>query len=325
MHRTEVLHVIQASSPQSLRLTAHGTAASDGGAGIPVCAADGQRIHSSHSKVAILLLLAVTSMAAGASSATLVVCAPGYPGSTAEAQPAMDGLAAAATSAAGWTAGDLAAVYFETEDGGVEQLGHDDAALALVTLPFFLEHREELGLMAQAQAVPSERAASEPWSLVAGVNRFETAADLEGVELVSLAGHSPRFVRGPVLGGWGELPSSVTITFSGAVLSALRKAARGESVALVLDAHQAGALERLPFADKLEVVHRSSPLPVSLLCSVGDHLQPERTAELVAVLFALDQRPDATDALAGVRIDRFVAVDEAALERAIEAFDLVTE
>jgi len=275
--------------------------------------------------MAIALMLLATSTVATATAATLVVCAPGYPGSTAEAQPAMDGLAAATATAAGWSGDDLAAVYFETEAGGVERLAGADAALALVTLPFFLEHRKALGLTPQAQAVPSGRAATEPWSLVAGAARIESAADLEGVELVSLAGHSPRFVRGPVLGGWGELPGSVTITFSGAVLSALRKAARGENVALVLDAHQADALDRLPFADKLEVVHRSPPLPVSLLCSVGAHLQPERTADLVAAFLALDQRPDAAEALAGVRIDSFVPMQREPMDRAIEAFELVAK
>ena len=82
-------------------------------------------------------------------------------------------------------------------------------------------------------------------------------ADLEGYELFSLAGHSPRFVRGLALGDWGEVPESVTITFSGAVLSGLRRAAKGENVALLLDAAQTDALERLPFSDQLEVVRSS--------------------------------------------------------------------
>jgi hypothetical protein len=237
----------------------------------------------------------------------------------------MDHLASATAAAAGWAPDDLAAVYFETEEGGMQRLAQVDSVLALVTLPFFLEHRQELGLTPRAQAVPSERAACEPWSLVAGSEQVETAADLEGVDLVSLAGHSPRFLRGPVLGEWGELPASVTISFSGAVLSALRKASRGEAVALVLDAHQTDSVDRLPFADKLEVVHSSQPLPVSLLCSVGDRMPPQRTAELVDALLALGERPEAAEALAGVRIDSFVAVDQAPLEHAVELFEGVTD
>ncbi len=233
----------------------------------------------------------------------------------------MDGLAEAAAAAAGWSTEELAGVYFETEAGGIEALGMPDAAFALVTLPFFLEHRETGGLTALAQAVPSERGVSEPWTLVAGVGSLASADDLSGWEIRSLAGHSSRFIRGPALGSWGSLPGKLTITFSGAVLSSLRKAARGEKVAVLLDAPQASALERLPFGDKLEVVHRSAPLPVSLLCSVDGRVPEERITAFVAALRELDARPEAAEALAGVRIERFVAVDSEALARAESAFD----
>lgn len=255
-----------------------------------------------------------------ANGLAVVVCAPGYPGSTAEAQPAMDGLAAAITAAAGWDTAAVRAVYFETEEGGVASLQSPDVALMLVTLPFFLEHRAELDLRPRLMAVPSGREPLEPWSLVAGVGSVNEPADLEGYELFSLAGHSPRFVRGPALGDWGEVPESVTITFSGAVLSGLRRAAKGENVALLLDAAQTDALERLPFSDQLEVVRKSQMLPVSIVCSVGDRVAPGRLAEILAVLEGLDDQPKAAEALAGVRLERFVPVDPMVVERAEKAF-----
>lgn len=237
----------------------------------------------------------------------------------------MDGLVAAAAAAAGWSTKELTGVYFETEAGGTEALSRPDAAFALVTLPFFLEHREALKLKPCAQAVEIGRNATESWSLVAGVGALASAADLNGWELRSLAGHSHRFIRGPALGSWGELPENLTITFSGAVLSSLRKAARGEKVAVLLDAPQASALDRLPFADKLEMVHRSAPLPVSLLCSVDGRISEERSTELVAALRGLDARPEAAEALTGVRLERFAAVDSEALIRAETAFDGAVE
>ena len=109
------------------------------------------------------------------------MCAPGYPGSTAEAQPAMDGLAAAITAAAGWDTAAVRAVYFETEEGGVASLQSPDVALMLVTLPFFLEHRVELDLRPQLMAVPSGREPLEPWSLVAGAGSVERTGGPRGV------------------------------------------------------------------------------------------------------------------------------------------------
>lgn len=255
----------------------------------------------------------------------MVVCAPGYPGSTAEAQSAMEGFAMAVTTAAGWDRDDLAAEYFETEEGGMARLASAGVGLGLVTLPFFLEHRDELDLAPEMLAVPTGRQREEPWSLVAGKGTVRSPADLDGWQLVSLAGHSEAFVRGPALGDWGELPSTLTITFSGAVLSSLRKAARGEKIVVLLDAEQAEALPRLPFAGDLEIVHQSPPLPVSVVCSIGDRLDAEEKRQLMEALGGLAGRSDAAEALAGVRLDRFETVDIASLERAESAFDGVNE
>ena len=57
-----------------------------------------------------------------ASLATLVFCAPGYPGGAGDAQPLVDQFAKAAATAAGWPAGSLAAVYDPTEAGGLAKL-----------------------------------------------------------------------------------------------------------------------------------------------------------------------------------------------------------
>jgi hypothetical protein len=160
---------------------------------------------------------------------------------------------------------------------------------------------------------------------VAGAGALGNPSELEGWQLVSLAGHSPRFVRGPVLGDWGDLPEGVDIHQSGAVLSSLRKAARGEPIAVLLDAEQAGALDRLPFAGDLEVRHRSRPLPASVFCAVGDRLEPKKLVEVVTALEELDDRADVEEALAGVRLDRFVPVDADALAMVQIAFDGVGE
>ncbi len=253
---------------------------------------------------------------------TLVVCAPGYPGSTVEAQPAMDALASAAASASGWRADELSAVYYETEEAGLARLAAPDAALALVPLPFWLKHREALQLTPFLEAVPERARASEPWSLVvpAGVS---APADLAGYEIVSVAGYAPGFVRGPALASWGALPRDLKVSFSSAVLTALRKASGGAKVAVLLDGAQAAAMPALPYASKLKVVARSRPWPVSVLCTVGGRITAARLPALVRGLTTLRKRPEGAEALAGVRLARFVAADKKALDAARVAFDRV--
>lgn len=281
--------------------------------------------------IALVGLLGLASLpsspvtAAAGRPVTLVICAPGYPGSTAEAQPAMDTLAATVAAASGWAAGELAAVYFETEQGGLDRLGAADAAVAAVPLPFWLEHRGALKLEPFLQAVQQGGAAAEPWSLVAGAGLITGASGLAGFDIVSLAGYSSRFVRGPALGAWGEVPQGATVSFSAAVLTGLRRASSGSKVALLLDREQAAALPTLPFAAKLEVVTRSAPLPVSVVCLVRGRLPAARLKALSKGLLSLDGTAAGAEALAGVRLERFVDADGAALARAVDAYSRVRE
>ena len=251
---------------------------------------------------------------------TLVVCAPGYPGTTAEAQPTMDGFAAAAAEAAGWKPGSLAVVYHESLKGCVERLGGADAGLALVTLPLYLEERGRLRLTPRLQ-VAIEPGGAETWSLVAKKGLVGSAAALDGWEILGSVGYSPAFVRGPILGSWGAVPLSARIAFAPAPLTALRRAASGEKTAVILDATGAAALPTLPFASDIEVVARSASLPASLLCTVGDRLPARDAGRLIEGLKRLHRTPAGAAILKSIRLLRFEQVDEPSLKSAQLAFE----
>jgi hypothetical protein len=250
---------------------------------------------------------------------TLVVCAPGYPGSTGEASGVMAGFADALAAAAGEPPGALAAEYHETETGGAERLARPDAGLLLAPLPFYLEHEARLRLTARAQAVEQGGEPSEEFSLVAGRGRVAGPKGLDGWEILGTVGYAPRFVRGPLLGSWGELPATARIVFSGAVLSALRRAAAGEKVAVLLDRAQAKELASLPYGRELEVLTRSLPVPAFVVATVGDRVAPSRARSLTQALLGFAARPAGAATLADLRLDRFVPLDEAGLARARRA------
>lgn len=256
-----------------------------------------------------------TQPARAPSAATIVVCAPGYPGSTEQAQPAMDAFAAAAASAAGWNAGTLRAVYDETEEKGLSRLSEKDAAFALVTLPFFLAHGDELKCAPRLQAVQSS-GPDETWSLVAKKGAISKPADLDGWEVTGRAGFFPPFVRGTILGDWGGLPKGARITFASRALPALRRADAGEKVAVVLEGEEASALASLHFAKDLEVVVRSKPAPGNILCSLEGRLDPARGDDLIEGLLNLQKSAAGAEALKGLRMVRFAKVDMKSLAAA---------
>ena len=232
----------------------------------------------------------------------------------------MNAFAAAVAAKAGLPAGALGATYAASEDAGTARLRAPDAAIALVSLPFFLKHHKALALRAELQPVTRGGAAAERWSLVARKGRLPTPAALDGFTILSSAGFAPAFVRGPALGGWGTLPPSVKIIQSAAVLSGLRRAAAGEPVAVLLDAAQTAALPSLPLAAQLEVVAHSPERPAGVVATVDRRLAPARWAKVAAALRELTADPAGNEALAGIRMARFVPLDAKALAAARAAY-----
>ncbi|HEY6050881.1 MAG TPA: hypothetical protein VIZ58_06505 [Thermoanaerobaculia bacterium] len=246
-------------------------------------------------------------------AATLVVCAPGYPGTSAEAQPAMDALARSLAAAAHLPPGSTTSVYEETAAGGLRRLADKEAGLLLATLPFYLDHEQELRLVPRLSAVPRDGEPLQRWTLVAGKDH---PPSLEGYTVQSTAGDSKRFVRAAAPG----LPRQVEIVPAAAVLSALRKAANGEKVAVLLDGEQFAALAKLPFASSLSVVETSPPMPVAVVATVAKRIDVARWTSFESAFKGLAKDPAAREALEGVRMAGFVPLDEAALSRARAAY-----
>jgi hypothetical protein len=113
---------------------------------------------------------------------------------------------------------------------------------------------------------------------------------------------------------------SVDIQPSSAVLSALRRAANGEKVAVLLDGSQAAAMGTLPFAASLSVVGTSAPMPASVLATVGKRIDDPRWKELEGAFLKLAEDRSARNALDGVRIAGFLPLDEQALAAARAAY-----
>jgi hypothetical protein len=217
----------------------------------------------------------------------------------------MDQFASAAAAASGWPAGSLAAVYDPTEDGGLAKLRAPDAVLAFVPYAFFVEHAAELHLTPLVQGEVSDVGSQERWSLVAKAGRVTGPASMAGFTLLSVAGYAPDFVRNTALKGWA-LPPDVKIQATGQVLSALRRVAAGEPVAVLLDQTQAAALPSLPFAAELRTVTQSPQLPVAIIVVVDSRLAAVRAHSLQQGLLKMGQAPRAADSLAPLHLHGFV-------------------
>ncbi len=263
---------------------------------------------SGRASVAAAIALAVAAPARAA-EVVILVAAPGYPGSTAQAQPTMDAFARVVERAAGWPAGRASAVYHEALEPALRMLEGGGVGMLVAPLPFFVEFGSRFGLrpVAQAETVAGARS---PWVLVAGRGAPASPGDLAGRTLWSRAGYAPRFVREVALEGWLGDGKTLEVAFTDRILGVLRRASTGELVAVLLDGEQATALDSLPFRDGLQVLHRSAPLPVSLAC-VAPALDGEAGSELAAALLQLHRDEAARPVLEEMRLSGFVPLDDA--------------
>lgn len=240
-----------------------------------------------------------------AAVATLVFCAPGYPGGAGDAQPFVDQFAAAAVKAAGWPAGSLAAIYDPTDEGSVAKLGSTDAVLAFVPYPFFVQHGAQLHLTPLVQADVVGTGTQQKWTLVAKAGGVAAPAGLAGYTLLSVAGYAPDFVRHSALEAWA-LPGDVKIQATGQILSALRKVANGDHFVALLDQSQASALATLPFGNDLKVVTQSPALPVAIIVVVDSRVPAPRAKALQAALLKMGHGGEGSDVLSQLRLQGFV-------------------
>ncbi|MBI5542632.1 MAG: hypothetical protein HY901_01995 [Deltaproteobacteria bacterium] len=270
--------------------------------------------------LAAFLSSTVALPAVAAEPVALVICAPGYPGSTAEAQPTIDSLAQTMAKAAKWAPAELTGVYYEKQEAGVTRLSQPDVGLALLPLALFLEQQEALKLKARLSAAMKGRAeATERWTLIAKKGSLPDASALEGWEVHSLVGFSPRFIRSVVLSGWGKVPENVKFVQTGRILSAMKKASAGAKVAVLLDSEQAEALAKSPDPE-LVVVHQSAFLPAAILATVGSKVSDTRWKTMGEALPKLGETPEGAKVLESVQKLKFMPLDEKVLVAAQKAF-----
>jgi phosphonate ABC transporter substrate-binding protein len=241
-----------------------------------------------------------------AALATLVFCAPGYPGGAGDGQPFVDQFAKAAVAAAGWKPDSLSAIYDPSDQDSLAKLGNPDSVLAFMPYAFYVQHAAAMHLAPLVQAEMVGVGAQERWTLVGKAGGPVTGpASMTGYTILSVAGYAPEFVKHSALAEW-PLPADVKIEATGQILSALRRVASGEPVLALLDQTQAAALSTLPFAAQLKTLTQSAPLPVALIAVVDARLPDARAKAFQAALIKLNATNGGAEMLASLKLKGFV-------------------
>ena len=234
--------------------------------------------------------------------ATLVFCAPGYPGASGDAQPFVDQFAKAAVAGAGWPSGSLAASYDPSESGGIAKLKDAASVLTFVPYAFYVQYANSLHLTPLAEADVANVGTEERWTLIG--KQSASAQSLSGYTLVSTAGYAPDFIRHAALASV-PLPNDLKIESTGQILSALRRVSAGENVVVLLDQTQAGAMSSLPFAAQLKTLAQSPPVPVALIAVVDNRVPAARAKAMQDGLLKLGTTLNGADTLSQLHLKGF--------------------
>lgn len=270
------------------------------------------------SRIAFVLAAAASLavMVGSIDAATIVFCSPGSPGDTAQAKPAMEQFARAVEKAGGLPASSVSAEYHEAEAAGADALRTAGTLFGVVPVPFFVAHGQELGLEPRLGIVTTT-GQPERYALAVRKGTAAQAADLAGWEVTGAAGYAAGFVRRLFGKEFGLLPEDARVTFTASPLQALRRAAAGEKLAVVLDAAQSASLSNLPFGKDLQILARSEPLPSGLVCALKAPGAggAKTVASILKGLERLPKSAEGSAALLAIRVERFEAIDAARVAR----------
>jgi hypothetical protein len=122
--------------------------------------------------------------------------------------------------------------------------------------------------------------AEKVWYVLAPEGSLASAADLAGKAIQSTAPGGARFVANLILDGAVPL-DALQLHGTAKPLKALRKVARGQAAAAIVDQDAMAALSELPLPVKLVVVAKSRPLPGLTLAAVevGSSKAPEKLVQ----------------------------------------------
>ena len=199
-------------------------------------------------------------------------------------------------------------------DGGVRRqrksdlarLAAPEAALAFVPYPFFVQHGAQLHLVPLAQADVPPAGVQQRWTLVLPKGHAAAARGTGRPDAHQHGGLRTGFCpRGPAQPR-ARCPPTTTITATGQVLSALRRAANGDPVAVLLDQEQAGATGQFAVRGEPAAVGTSAPVPVALIVVVAGRMPQARAQALQQALLHLSGTPQGAATLSRLRLNGFV-------------------
>jgi hypothetical protein len=238
----------------------------------------------------------------------LLLCLTGFPGTTEQAGPTVRGFLDKLGEKLGWGAGVIQGDYYPDTQVGLQQIKDRKPGFAGMSLDLYLAHGEELGAEVLAKAVMHGRDQQRYHIVVAKEGGPASAGALTGKVLVPFR-ESARFLGNLVLDGQRTLAESLDLQYESNAMSALRKVARGQATAAVVDEEIIERFDEVPVKDQLKVLLAGPWLPGPPVVALEGSAEADRTAMRTALLGLC--AGDGAETCRSIRVDSFKAATDA--------------
>ena len=232
------------------------------------------------------------------------VIQPGQPGTSREAQPVMDALAAYIQKKMG-PGVTVKGNYFNELDPALDFLHNTLPVWGIVRLGFYSEQARRFQMTALASTRPGGYN-KDVWRLVVKRDTPEVWKSLRGKVMGNMLFETD--AAACLL--FGVPPAQLPFTLKGTFrpLRSLRRVIKGKATGAVLDRAQYEALKALSLVEKIKTVHTSGELPTSPVVWFGT--PDERTKRLAAILLGMKEDRDAETLLKLLQTDGFGPADK---------------
>ena len=254
------------------------------------------------------LLCALAAAAAEPPARSILFWSPYSAGSSEQAAATMDAFARYLEKGAGWPAASASASYVNSVEAGTQAIASARPGFLIVPMPIFLSHREE-SAWTPLRVVVTDSGDAQRYTLFGPPGA--TLETLKGATLEGETAYDPAFVAGVVL---DRAQVELTLHPTARALSAVRRALKGERLAVLLDEEQRQGLASLPQGSTLAKLAESEWMPAGVVVAA----QAASAADRAALEKALDRAgkdPAAAELLKTMKIRRFEKVDAQRLSR----------
>lgn len=260
----------------------------------------------SHIKWIALLLWLFTGLpgvAVGGESLDFVIIQPGQPGTSEDAQPTMDVLAAYVRKQLGGGV-NVKGRYFNEVEPALEYLRGSGPKWGIVSMTFYATHGRRLALKPLASSRPGGYD-KDRWLLAVAVPGPEDWRQVTGTVTGTMLHDSATAACLLFQREAASLPFALSGTIQ--PLMALRQVIKGRAAGVVLDRVQYEALRKTPSADSVKVIHQSPDLPFSPVVWIGE--PDSRQKPLAAVFLDMKKNPEGQLLLKQLQTDGFGPAD----------------